>query len=62
MRLDYLLQEETGRWRIVNVVSNGVSDLSLKRADYGSIMKKQGFDTLVSKLEAQATEFGKGDG
>ena len=62
VQLDYVLQEETGRWRIVNVVANGVSDLSLKRADYGSIMKKQGFDLLVEKLEAQVAALGKGGG
>jgi phospholipid transport system substrate-binding protein len=58
-QLDYVLQEEAGRWRILNVVANGVSDLSLKRADYGSIMKKQGFDILVGKLEAQIVKLGK---
>ncbi len=62
VQLDYVLQEEAGRWRIVNVVANGVSDLSLKRADYGSIMKKQGFDVLVGKLEAQVAALGKGGG
>jgi len=62
VQLDYVLQEEAGRWRIVNVVANGVSDLSLKRADYGSIMKKQGFDLLVEKLEAQVAALGKGGG
>ncbi len=62
VQLDYVLQEAAGRWRIVNVVANGVSDLSLKRADYGSIMKKQGFDVLVEKLEAQVAALGKGDG
>jgi phospholipid transport system substrate-binding protein len=58
-QLDYVLQEEAGRWRILNVVANGVSDLSLKRADYGSIMKKQGFEILVGKLEAQIVRLGK---
>jgi phospholipid transport system substrate-binding protein len=62
VQLDYVLQEEAGRWRIVNVVANGVSDLSLKRADYGSILKRQGFDVLIGKLEAQVVDLGKGNG
>lgn len=60
VQLDYVLQEENGQWLIVNVVANGVSDLSLKRADYGSIMKSQGFDTLISRLQGQITELGGG--
>ena len=36
--LDYLLREKDGKWRIINVIANGVSDLSLKRADYGSVI------------------------
>lgn len=60
VQLDYVLQEENGKWLIVNVVANGVSDLSLKRADYGSIMKSQGFDSLIARLQAQVTELGGG--
>lgn len=51
--LDYLLHDRDGKWRIVNVIANGVSDLSLKRADYGAVVKAQGLDSLIAKLEAQ---------
>lgn len=54
--LDYLLHEVDGKWRIINVIANGVSDLSLKRADYGAVMKTQGFNSLVEKLEGQVRE------
>ena len=54
--LDYLLQETDGKWRIVNVVANGVSDLSLKRADYGAVIKSQGFDSLVVRLNDQIAD------
>lgn len=60
VQLDYVLQEEGGRWLIVNVVADGVSDLSLKRADYGSVMKSQGFDSLIGRLQEQITELGSG--
>lgn len=55
--LDYLLRLSVGKWRIINVIANGVSDLSLKRADYGAVMKSQGFQSLLDKLEAQIAEF-----
>lgn len=60
VRLDYVLQEEGGKWLIVNVVANGVSDLSLKRADYGSIMKSEGFESLIIRLRSQISELGGG--
>jgi phospholipid transport system substrate-binding protein len=54
--LDYLLHDNDGKWRIVNVIANGVSDLSLKRADYGAVVKAQGLDSLIAKLEAQISD------
>jgi len=54
--LDYLLHETDGKWRVINVIANGVSDLSLKRADYGSVMKTQGLDELIAKLDEQISE------
>jgi phospholipid transport system substrate-binding protein len=51
--LDYLLHETGQGWRIINVIANGVSDLSLKRADYGAVMKSGGFDSLIAKLSDQ---------
>ena len=35
------------------MVAEGVSDLSLKRAEYGSIMKSDGLDALLEKLSDQ---------
>ncbi|WP_414041140.1 HpnM family protein [Acidithiobacillus sp. M4-SHS-6] len=52
-RFDYLLQQQDGQWRIVNVVADGVSDLSLKRAEYTETMKNKGFSALVAHLKAQ---------
>ena len=58
--LDYLLHEVDGAWRIINVIANGVSDLSLKRADYGAVMSARGYDGLVERLNNQIAEFASG--
>lgn len=58
--LDYLLRYKTGDWRIINVIANGVSDLSLKRADYGSVIRSQGIGALIDKLNEQIAEFESG--
>lgn len=54
--LDYLLHRVDGRWRIVNVIANGVSDLSIKRAEYTSIIKSEGFDHLIGAITRQREE------
>jgi phospholipid transport system substrate-binding protein len=58
--LDYLLRQTVGKWRIINVIAKGVSDLSLKRADYGAVIKSQGFNSLIEKLNQQIGEFDSG--
>lgn len=50
VQLDYVLVKRGDRWKIVNVVADGVSDLALKRAEYGSVMRAEGFDGLLEKL------------
>lgn len=54
--LDYLLHEVDGKWRIVNVIANGVSDLSIKRAEYASIVKSEGFNRLIDAITRQREE------
>lgn len=50
-----------GKWRILNVVADGVSDLSLKRAEYASIMSNDGYAALMTKLNAKIAQY-EGDG
>ncbi|MEE8620615.1 MAG: ABC transporter substrate-binding protein, partial [Syntrophobacteria bacterium] len=47
IELDYILHQNNDQWRIINVIAEGVSDLSLKRADYTSYLKKNGFEALL---------------
>jgi len=42
--------------RVFNVVANGISDLSLRRAEYGSVIKEQGFDALLEQLRIKISE------
>ncbi len=58
--IDYLVAPSAGRWRIVNIVANGVSDLALKRAQYTAIIRKKGFPVLLSILRAKVTELSHG--
>ena len=37
-------------WRIINIIANGISDLALKRSEYTSILKREGFEVLLAKI------------
>jgi len=55
--LNYLLRDDDGVWRIVNVIADGVSDLSLKRADYTAVIKSEGFISLITKLNGKIKSY-----
>ena len=57
--LDYVLHQRKNRWRIINAIAEGVSDLSLKRADYSAYFKKKGFDGLITKLNEKIQNYAK---
>ncbi len=52
--LDYTCRNTGGHWKIVSVSARGVNDLSLKRADYSSFLKRHTIDELIAKLKDQA--------
>lgn len=54
--LNYMLRESNGEWRIINVVAQGVSDLSLKRAEYTAVIQSEGFDSLCERLRGKLRE------
>ena len=57
IELDYILHEKGRQWQIINVIAQGVSDLSLKRAQYTSYLKKGGFDALLKKMNEKIEEY-----
>ncbi|MEQ8230922.1 MAG: ABC transporter substrate-binding protein [Gammaproteobacteria bacterium] len=57
--LDYMLHPRDGDWRIVNVVAQGVSDLSLKRAEYTAVIQSDGLDSLITRLREKVGELAR---
>lgn len=55
--LDYLMHEKGGQWLIISVVANGVNDLSLKRAEYGTIIKEQGYEALTQQIRDKIRQY-----
>lgn len=57
---DYILMPQQGHWQIINVVVDGVSDLALKRAEYGAVLEKSGFDGLLKELKQKIADAASG--
>jgi phospholipid transport system substrate-binding protein len=52
VELDYRLRDAEGDWQIIDVFMNGtVSELALRRSEYSSVFKREGFESLLSSLE-----------
>ena len=56
VNLDYLMHQKDGQWKIISVIANGVNDLSLKRAEYATVIKDNGFDGLVTEVGRKISE------
>ena len=59
VNLDYLMHQKDGQWKIISVIANGVNDLSLKRAEYATVIKDNGFDGLVAEVGRKISEMEK---
>ncbi len=52
--LNYLTRPRDGEWRIIDVFLDArFSELARLRADYTSVIKRQGFDKLLTTIEAK---------
>ncbi len=51
--LDYQLQATSSGPRIYDIVANGVSDLSLKRANYSAIFNEHGLEGVIAGIRQQ---------
>ncbi len=59
VKFDYMLTRKGDNWRIINIIANGVSDLALKRSEYTSVLKRQGFEALIAKINEKIDNYAK---
>lgn len=57
--LDYVVHDTAHGARVINVLAEGVSDLSLKRAQYAAVIRSDGVDGLLDRIETQVTELSR---
>lgn len=56
VQLDYLLHQQDGQWKIVNVLADGVSELAIKRSEYTAFIRDHGFAALVKELQRKISD------
>ncbi|EPY00323.1 ABC transporter substrate-binding protein [Magnetospirillum fulvum] len=57
--IDYLLREDQGRWRVVDVYYQGtVSQVAVRRSEFLSIYRAKGLEGLIATLDAQTSAQG----
>lgn len=62
VKLNYRLHQVDGEWKIIDVYMNGtVSELALRRSEYSSTLKRQGFDSLITAVNKKLTDFAVGN-
>ena len=55
--LNYRLRETPAGWRIIDVYLNGtVSELALRRSEYSSLIKRDGFQSLVDSVDKRVAD------
>lgn len=54
VQLNYRVINRSGEWRVIDVYLNGtVSELALRRSEYASALKREGFDQLLTSIETK---------
>ena len=57
VEINYRLHETPRGWRIIDVLLRGtVSELALRRSEYSSVIKRDGFEALVVTLEQKIAD------
>ena len=59
IKFEYFVGQFNGQWHIINIVVDGISDLALKKAQYTSVIDREGFDALLTKLTQKISDYAK---
>jgi phospholipid transport system substrate-binding protein len=58
VQLNYRLRPENGSWKIIDVYLNGtVSELALRRSEYASLIKREGWNAVIAALDQRIQGF-----
>ncbi len=53
IKIDYAMYNKKGKWKVYNVIVEGVSLVTNYREEFGNEVKKKGMDGLIAKLRSK---------
>jgi len=61
VEINYRLHRTASGWRVIDVLLRGtVSELALRRSEYSSVIKRDGFEALISTLQGKIADLAAG--
>jgi phospholipid transport system substrate-binding protein len=59
-QIDYVMRQDQGQWRIIDVLFEGtVSQVAVRRSEFGSIFRAKGLSGLIETLDKQTAALDK---
>ena len=63
VEINYLMRRFEAGWRVIDVfLKQSYSELATKRSEYSSVLRRQGFDALIRKIENKINQYAAGTG
>lgn len=61
VEIDYLLENFDGQWRVIDVFLSGtISELAVRRSEFAAVLRRDGFQGLVTLLDQKIRELKAG--
>jgi phospholipid transport system substrate-binding protein len=58
VEINYLMRKFRAGWKVIDVfLKASYSELATKRSEYSSVLRRRGFDALISELDAKVAEY-----
>jgi len=62
VELNYRLRETESGWKVIDLYAKGtVSELALRRSEYSSVLKEEGFEALLTMLDGKTADLAAGE-
>lgn len=55
IRVNYKIRKSNGKFKVFDIIAEGVSLIGVQRSDFGSIVGRQGIDGLIDALERKTS-------
>jgi phospholipid transport system substrate-binding protein len=58
VEINYLMRKFQAGWKVIDVfLKASYSELATKRSEYSSVLRRRGFDALISELDAKVAQY-----